>query len=125
MDLLAQERMLFSLMLILLSVWPGRSFAEGIFASRIEYFTAVTAKAAAADSFTADDLWSEVHQRPDGVFEVYRPPAVVTRFLQDPTPENARAYVRWNSVKMQKILQAQRVLEQPDVDPGQSEKGGL
>ena len=58
------------------------------------------------------DLWTEPAISADGKVSYYRPPQVVVDFLENPTMENAKAYVKWNQEKLAKITKAQAVLQE-------------
>jgi thiol-disulfide isomerase/thioredoxin len=49
-----------------------------------------------------DSLWTE----PLGSDQAYLPPRVVREFLEDPTPERARAYLRWNERRLGAVRRA-------------------
>ena len=58
------------------------------------------------------DLWTEPAISADGKVSYYRPPQVVVDFLENPTMENGKAYVKWNQEKLAKITKAQAVLQE-------------
>jgi hypothetical protein len=68
--------------------------------------------AAAAKPETTESLWAEPTVGPDGQTRVYLPPKAVRDFLDQPTPENAVAYLRWNRDRMQRVDQAVSTLQQ-------------
>ena len=40
------------------------------------------------------------------------PPAPVLALLENPTPQNARAYLAWQKLKINRIIKAQQVIDQ-------------
>ncbi len=58
--------------------------------------------AASGPAAPGDSLWAE----PLGSGQVYLPPRVVREFLEDPTPERARAYLRWNERRLAAVRRA-------------------
>ena len=42
----------------------------------------------------------------------YLPPAPVLALLENPTPQNARAYLAWQKVKVNRIIKAQQAIDQ-------------
>jgi len=80
--------------------------------SQIEYFSAGAKEKNPGSLFTADQLWSEIKYSADGSAAIYRPPEVVINFLEQPNTENAKHYIQWNTARLEKIAQAQKVLQQ-------------
>ena len=56
--------------------------------------------------------WRESSRTTDGKTIDYVPPVPILKLLQDPTPENARAYIDWQRQKVEKIIKAQQVVDQ-------------
>lgn len=57
-----------------------------------------------------EDLWTEPIIGPDGRLSYYRPPDAVLRFVENPTEENAQAYLEWNRKRFESLQEAQEVL---------------
>lgn len=56
------------------------------------------------------DEWAEPIISPSGKVSVYLPPKEVRDFLENPTPENAKAYLEWNSRRIKKFTLAHQLL---------------
>lgn len=56
------------------------------------------------------DEWSEPIISPSGRVSIYVPPIEVRDFLEQPNPENARAYLTWNLKRIKKFILAQELL---------------
>ncbi len=54
--------------------------------------------------------WAEPIISPSGRVSVYVPPKEVRDFLEESTPENARAYLAWNLKRIKKFILAQELL---------------
>ncbi|MBI2932492.1 MAG: thioredoxin family protein [Planctomycetes bacterium] len=59
----------------------------------------------------AVSTWAEPIRMPDGRYGVYVPPPQVLQFLEDPTPDRARAYIRWQQERVAKLRRAMELLE--------------
>jgi thiol-disulfide isomerase/thioredoxin len=59
-----------------------------------------------------DSLWAE----PLGSGQTYLPPRVVRDLLEDPTPERARAYLRWNERRLGAVRRALATLRAEAAD---------
>ena len=55
--------------------------------------------------------WAEPIISPSGNVTIYVPPKEVKDFLDNPVPGNARAYLEWNTKRIQKFIIAQQLLE--------------
>jgi len=64
------------------------------------------------DTQIEENIFAEPVIGPDGKIRVYVPPKVVLDFLNNPTPENAKEYLKWNKERISKIAKAQMVLEE-------------
>jgi thiol-disulfide isomerase/thioredoxin len=58
-----------------------------------------------------EEIFAEPVVGPDGKMRVYVPPKQVLEFLKNPTEENAKAYLKWNQERLEKIVKAQEVLQ--------------
>lgn len=56
------------------------------------------------------DEWTEPIISPSGRVSIYVPPKEVRDFLEEPNPENARAYLTWNLKRIKKFILAQELL---------------
>jgi len=56
------------------------------------------------------DEWAEPVISPSGRVSIYVPPKEVRDFLEEPNPENARAYLTWNLKRIKKFILAQELL---------------
>src|SRR3989338_11336354 len=91
--------------------------AQGIFQyDRIDFFNEaeVGKKASRAEAEeqpkTIVDEWAEPVISPSGKVSIYVPPQEVRDFLEKPGPENAKAYLEWNSRRIKKFILAQELL---------------
>ena len=57
------------------------------------------------------DMWGEPQVDSSGKVTTKLPPLPAMRYLADPNPENAKAYMEWNSKRMQAIEKAQALLQ--------------
>jgi glutaredoxin len=64
-----------------------------------------------SDHTPAQSRWSEPAAGEDGQVKTYYPPKQVSELLENPTEENARAYLQWQRERMRRIQEAHRVLE--------------
>lgn len=60
----------------------------------------------------SESVWAEPIRLPDGRFTTYVPPRQVLEFLENPTRENARKYLEWQSERMERIRKAAAVLSE-------------
>jgi len=56
--------------------------------------------------------WSQVVKQPDGSFAVHELPKPLIQVLDNPSPENIRAYLEWRSTRAEKILRAAELLRE-------------
>ena len=56
--------------------------------------------------------WREPSLTADGKASYYTPPAPMLNLLENPTPDNAKAYLDWQKQKVEKIMKAQEVIDQ-------------
>jgi len=93
------------------------AYAQNIFQyERIDFFGR---KEAQEESLPAEtnqspeiitDEWAEPVISPSGRVSIYVPPKEVRDFLEQPNPENARAYLTWNLKRIKKFILAQELL---------------
>ena len=57
------------------------------------------------------EMWAEPSVDASGKVTSKLPPLPAMRFMADPTPENAKAYVEWNRKRMEALEKAQQVLQ--------------
>ena len=62
------------------------------------------------DGGVTESIWAEPIRMPDGRYTTYLPPRPVLAFLDNPTQENARKYLEWQSQRMDKIGKASAIL---------------
>jgi len=67
------------------------------------------------DLTQAQARWSEPAVSDDGTVQTFYPPKQVAELLDNPTEENARAYLQWQRERMRRIQEAQRILEKVKV----------
>ena len=91
MGLLAQERMLF--VLIFLVMCPGISSGDDLF------------------NLTEVDYFSMRSSLKENAEPGYHPPQVVTDLLDHPDEQTAVAYLRWQRERLEKISRAQDILD--------------
>lgn len=60
---------------------------------------------------TVESVWVEPIRTPDGRYAPYVPPPQVLQFLENPTPETARSYLRWQSERIAKLRRAMELLD--------------
>ncbi|MBF0593714.1 MAG: hypothetical protein HQL22_01955 [Candidatus Omnitrophica bacterium] len=115
MGLLAAKRVLCALTAAGSIFIQPEAHADGLMSmygfSSVDYFVGHTSANHAGKRFTADDLWSQVRSLSGGGTETVRPPLPVMDFLETPNPETGRQYLEWNRQRLEKIMQAQKVLE--------------
>ena len=98
-------------------------YATCVFASnpfnlgKVEYFS-IDKKALSKqmDQMQSKIDWREPVMGSDGKMTYYVPPDPVLHFLNDPSAENARIYVDWQNIKMERIAKAQEVLEKVQME---------
>jgi len=56
------------------------------------------------------DEWAEPIISPSGRISIYVPPKEVRDFLEEPNPENAKAYLAWSLKRIKKFILAQELL---------------
>ena len=64
------------------------------------------------DGTTAVSIWAEPIRLPDGRFVTYVPPKAVLDFLEEPSKENARKYLEWQKLRIDKMRKAAKVLSE-------------
>ena len=91
--------------------------AQGIFQyDRIDFFNEaeVRKKVIQAEAEeqpkTIVDEWAEPVISSSGKVSIYVPPPEVRDFLEKPDPENAKAYLEWNSKRIKRFILAQELL---------------
>jgi hypothetical protein len=98
------------ILFIMLSVMPA--FAANPFnMGRVSYFSQERFNKRVAKMQEAID-WREPILNADGKTVYYIPPDPVLTFLNNPSPENAKAYLEWQHKKTERIIKAQKVLAQ-------------
>ena len=109
------------LMLMFMIFWSHLAIAnaQGLFQyERIDFFRKINAQEEpiqTEDKQTLEpiiDEWAEPIVSPTGKVSVYLPPKEVRDFLENPTPENARAYLEWNAKRIKKLTLAHQLLAQ-------------
>ena len=68
------------------------------------------ASGAATKPSVEEQLWAEPVTGADGQARVYVPPRAVREFLDNPTAENARAYLQWNRERISRVERANAVM---------------
>lgn len=111
MGILAKKRMLCSLRLagLLIIAYPGNSSAgTGLYRFQVlKYFHSPSF---AQSSYPSRESWVEPRITESGNMELYRPPEPVIDLLEKPSAASARRYLEWNESRMQKIINASKVL---------------
>lgn len=72
--------------------------------------SAEAARAASEAMTSTETLWAEPMKLPDGRTTIYVPPKAVLGFLENPTRENATAYLAWQEARMKKLKAALALL---------------
>jgi hypothetical protein len=57
------------------------------------------------------EMWGEPQVDSSGKVTTKLPPMPAMKYLADPSPENAKAYMEWNARRMQAIEKAQALLQ--------------
>ncbi len=60
--------------------------------------------------------WREPVMGMNGTMTEYTPPGPVLRLLENPTEANAREYLMWQKIKLERIVKAQHVVEQLKIE---------
>ena len=91
--------------------------AQGLFQyDRIDFFERIDTQEKVSQSETKQspetivDEWAEPIISPSGKVSVYVPPKDVREFLENPEPQNAKAYLAWNLRRIKKFILAQELL---------------
>jgi hypothetical protein len=56
--------------------------------------------------------WREASVSSDGQTTVYTPPPAMLSLLENPSHENAKAYLEWQNLKVKKIVKAQQAIDE-------------
>lgn len=93
--------------------WLEAGAGESFFGfDRVQFFTAPQQEETTQETqLVEESIFAEPIVGPDGKTRIYVPPRQVLEFLNSPTKENARGYLEWNQEKINKITQAQQVLQ--------------
>ena len=59
-----------------------------------------------------ESMWTEPIVSPTGQIFYYTPPKAVLEFVENPTKENAKAYLAWNQKRLTAYAKAQAVMEE-------------
>ncbi|RJP30016.1 MAG: hypothetical protein C4533_00120 [Candidatus Omnitrophota bacterium] len=106
----------FILVLIIFLSHLALAKAETVFRyERIDFFqNTETQKEPTTDTNSSPEVipdeWAEPIISPTGQVTIYLPPKEVRDFLNNPDPENAKAYLQWNLKRIKKFLLAQELL---------------
>ena len=91
--------------------------AQGIFQyDRLDFFNEAEVRKKVSQAEAEEqpkaivDEWAEPVMSPSGKVSIYVPPPEVRDFLEKPDPENAKAYLEWNSKRIKKFILAQELL---------------
>jgi hypothetical protein len=85
---------------------------QGFFSQKAVSFWREETPARTAATSPGESIWAEPIRLPDGRFSTYVPPRQVLEFLENPTRENARKYLDWQSERMEKIRKAATILSE-------------
>ena len=69
-----------------------------------------------------ESMWTEPIASPTGQIFYYTPPKAVLEFVENPTKENARAYLDWNKKRLTAYAKAQAVMEEVMKEEGVAKK---
>jgi hypothetical protein len=58
----------------------------------------------------SESIWAEPIRLPDGRYTTYVPPRPVLEFMENPTRENARKYLEWQTERLEKMRKAALML---------------
>ncbi len=84
---------------------------QGFFTQkRVDFWRDGGAAKTAPTPAVSESIWAEPIRLPDGRFTTFVPPRQVLEFLENPTRENARKYLQWQSQRMDKMRKAAAVL---------------
>lgn len=108
---------LFILMFIIFLSHLANASAESIFQyKRIDFFQEIETRKEPVlteindSSEVIQEEWAEPIISPSGKVTIYVPPKEVRDFLDNPKPENAKAYLQWNLRRIKKFILAQELL---------------
>lgn len=106
-------------MLMFMIFWSHLALAsaQGLFQyDRIDFFERIDTQEKVSQSETRQspetivDEWAEPIISPSGRVSIYVPPKEVRDFLENPDPQNAKAYLQWNLRRIKKFILAQELL---------------
>ena len=107
----------FILMFIIFLSHLAFASAESIFQyKRIDFFQEIETRKEPVlteindSSEVIQEEWAEPIISPSGKVTIYVPPKEVRDFLDNPKPENAKAYLQWNLRRIKKFILAQGLL---------------
>ena len=107
--MLKQPLSLWVLILVLSSI----SSAEGYFGhDEVKFFEEKEGTTTEAEKSQEEGLWTEPVVGPSGEVFYYTPPKPVLDFVNNPTAENAKAYLEWNKKRFDAYAKAQQVLKE-------------
>ncbi len=89
------------------AVWAANPFALG----KVDYFNEASLQKAMVRQEEKSLDWREPIIGADGKVTYYQPPSPVLALLDNPTEENAQAYLEWQDAKTIRMQKAQEVLE--------------
>jgi len=106
------------ILILMISGFPlSIADAEGLFEyDRVDFFKRADVKEKEVETSPKEspgmivDEWAEPIVSPSGLVSVYVPPKEVKSFLEEPNPENAKAYLEWNLKRIKKFILAQELL---------------
>jgi hypothetical protein len=86
---------------------------QGFFTQkRVNFWRDGAPDRAAPPPGVSESIWAEPIRLPDGRFTTFVPPRQVLEFLENPTRENARKYLEWQSQRMDRMRKAAAVLSE-------------
>lgn len=71
-----------------------------------------------------ESIWAEPMRLPDGRYTTYVPPRQVLEFLENPTRENAKKYLEWQTERMDKMRKAAAMLAEVNREKSGKEAQG-
>lgn len=100
------------LMLFSATAQAGNLFDMG----RVEYFSKSTKLRYGLDKMQETIDWREPVIGTDGKTHYYTPPHAVLNLLNDPSDKNAQAYLDWQKLRTERIIEAQKAIEHVQID---------
>ena len=107
--MLKQSIILWALILVLSAICSAESYFGH---DEVKFFEEKEGTTTEAEKSQEEGLWTEPVIGPSGEVFYYTPPKPVLDFVNNPTEENAKAYLDWNKKRFDAYAKAQQVLKE-------------